>query len=305
MAGYRTKKRKGPLRGKAANRREETPESIESSRGNTELVTHKLQKVLAQAGLGSRRKMETVIEDGLIKVNGKVATLGTRVSEKDRIEYGPRRVQVPLVEHPRILMYHKPDGEIVTRNDPKGRPTVFEKLPKPRNSKWIAIGRLDFNTSGLLIFTTSGDLANRLMHPSFEVEREYSVRIFGELDDEQISLLCSGLRLTDGIGVFQSCAAIGGEGKNRWYKVVVKEGRNRFVRRMFEALGYQVSRLIRIRYGNVILPPRLTRGRWREFEELEAKSLFTDVGFNLPYAQLSKPRRSSSRVRKKTKSWPA
>ncbi len=267
--------------------------------------TQKLQKVLAQSGLGSRRKMEELIEQGLIKVNGRAATLGTRVSEADRIEYGRRRIQMESEKAVRVIVYHKPDGEIVSRSDPKGRPTVFKNLPKPRNAKWIAIGRLDFNTSGLLIFTTSGELANRLMHPSFDTEREYSVRIFGELNEDQFRLLEKGLDLTDGRGRFELCEPVGGEGRNRWYRVVVKEGRNRFVRRMFEALGYQVSRLIRIRFGDVLLPPRLTRGKWSELDAKETERLMSSAGLSSPDRQTErKPDAKSARVRRKTKSRP-
>ncbi|MDA1012678.1 MAG: pseudouridine synthase, partial [Proteobacteria bacterium] len=210
-------------------------------------VTQKLQKVLAQTGIGSRRKMEELIEQGLIKVNGEVATLGMRVSSTDRVEFGRRRVDVTGSSATRVLLYHKPEGEIVSRDDPKERQNVFTNLPRPKNAKWIAIGRLDFNTSGLLIFTTSGEIANRMMHPSFDTEREYSARIFGELTSDQMNLLLSGVELSDGHGQFEVCEPIGGEGRNRWYRVIVKEGRNRLVRRMFESLGYQVSRLIRIR----------------------------------------------------------
>ncbi len=266
--------------------------------------TQKLQKVLAQAGIGSRRKMEELISQGLIKVNGQVATLGTRVSSFDRVEFGRRRVDISGSGKVRVILYHKPEGEIVSRDDPKDRQTVFANLPRPKNAKWIAIGRLDFNTSGLLIFTTSGELANRMMHPSFDTEREYSVRIFGQLSDEQIKLFRSGVELSDGYGVFEACESIGGEGRNRWYKVIVKEGRNRLVRRMFEALGYQVSRLIRIRFGGVILPPRLTRGKWMELKDNEVSQLEKQCGLSPvePPIQTAKPKQSSSRVTRKTKS---
>ena len=257
-------------------------ENIEGMKsvGNSKsmIETQKLQKVLAQAGIGSRRKMEELIEQGLIKVNGQIAELGARVSLTDRVEFGRRRVDVSGTQKTRIILYHKPEGEIVSRDDPRERQTVFANLPKPKNAKWIAIGRLDFNTSGLLIFTTSGELANRMMHPSFDTEREYSARIFGELTEDQIALLLSGVELSDGFGQFEVCESIGGEGRNRWYRVIVKEGRNRLVRRMFESLGYQVSRLIRIRFGSVVLPPRLTRGKWLELKDNEAHKLETQCG---------------------------
>ena len=268
--------------------------------------TQKLQKVLAQTGIGSRRKMEELIEQGLIKVNGQVATLGMRVSSVDRVEFGRRRVDVSGGEITRVILYHKPEGEIVSRDDPKERQNVFSNLPKPKNAKWIAIGRLDFNTSGLLIFTTSGELANRMMHPSFDTEREYSVRIFGQLTSDQMNLLLAGVELSDGHGQFEVCDAIGGEGRNRWYRVIVKEGRNRLVRRMFESLGYQVSRLIRIRFGGIILPPRLTRGKWLELKIGEVTQLEEQCGIESKdsVAQPVKPEQRSSRDKRKTKSRP-
>ena len=269
--------------------------------------TQKLQKVLAQTGIGSRRKMEELIEQGLIKVNGEVATLGMRVSSTDRVEFGRRRVDVTGSSATRVLLYHKPEGEIVSRDDPKERQNVFANLPRPKNAKWIAIGRLDFNTSGLLIFTTSGELANRMMHPSFDTEREYSARIFGELTSDQMNLLLSGVELSDGHGQFEVCEPIGGEGRNRWYRVIVKEGRNRLVRRMFESLGYQVSRLIRIRFGGIVLPPRLTRGKWLEFKASEVTQLEEQCGLvpQDPTPQpVVKPAPRSSRDTRKTKSRP-
>ena len=282
----RSRKREASRSGTSGKlRRPEPKQSPDNSEGlkptatsKPIIETQKLQKVLAQAGIGSRRKMEELIEQGLIKVNGQVATLGTRVSSTDRVEFGRRRVDVSGSQATRVILYHKPEGEIVSRDDPKERQTVFANLPKPKNAKWIAIGRLDFNTSGLLIFTTSGELANRMMHPSFDTEREYSARIFGELTSDQTALLLSGVELSDGFGQFEACEAIGGEGRNRWYRVIVKEGRNRLVRRMFESLGYQVSRLIRIRFGGIVLPPRLTRGKWLELKENEVHQLEKQCG---------------------------
>lgn len=269
----------GKLRRPEPKQISENSEDLKSSEAYKAVIeTQKLQKVLAQAGIGSRRKMEEVIEQGLIKVNGQVATLGTRVSNTDRVEFGRRRVDISGSQATRVILYHKPEGEIVSRDDPKERQTVFANLPKPKNAKWIAIGRLDFNTSGLLIFTTSGELANRMMHPSFDTEREYSARIFGELTTDQIALLQSGVELSDGFGQFEACEAIGGEGRNRWYRVIVKEGRNRLVRRMFESLGFQVSRLIRIRFGGIVLPPRLTRGKWLELKDTEVHQLQKQCG---------------------------
>jgi 23S rRNA pseudouridine2605 synthase len=241
--------------------------------------SQKLQKVLAQAGLGSRRAMEEMIKTGRVKVNGEVATLGMRVGTEDLIQVGRRQIKFKVTTRlPRVILYHKPEGEIVSRDDPAGRRSVFEKLPVIRSAKWLAIGRLDFNTGGLLIFTTSGDLANRLMHPRFEVEREYAVRLFGALTPSQIAELRRGVRLSDGEARFEDLREQGGEGRNRWYRIMLKEGRNRVVRRMFEALGIQVSRLMRVRFGIVELPPRLKRGAWIELKESEIKQLVDWAG---------------------------
>jgi len=247
--------------------------------------SQKLQKVLAQAGLGSRRAMEEIIKAGKVKVNGTPATLGARVTTDDLIQVGRRQIKFKVTTRlPRVILYHKPEGEIVTRDDPEGRPSVFEKLPVIRSAKWLAVGRLDFNTGGLLIFTTSGELANRLMHPRFEVEREYAVRLFGALTPAQIAEFKKGVRLSDGDAKFDMLEAQGGDGRNRWYRVVLKEGRNRVVRRMFEALGLQVSRLMRVRFGIVSLPPRLKRGTWVELKESEISQLLEWAG-STPAAQ--------------------
>ncbi len=240
----------------------------------------KLQKVLAQAGFGSRRTMEEWIEGGSVSVNGEPATLGMRVVEGDLIRANRRTIRVGDRERDvRILLYHKQEGEIVSRDDPGKRSTVFEKLPKLRGQKWTAIGRLDFNTSGLLIFTTSGELANRLMHPRFEVEREYAVRVQGTMTEEQMEqMLGVGITLEDGRVVFDKLLDEGGEGYNHWYRVMLKEGRNRIVRRTFEALGLTVSRLIRVRFGLINLPPRLKRGMTAELGEGEVAQVLEWVG---------------------------
>lgn len=236
--------------------------------------SQKLQKILAQAGLGSRRDMERWIEEGRVTVNGKVAGIGVRVGPRDLIKVGRRVVRWPESDAlPRVLLYHKPEGEIVSRDDPEGRDTVFAKLPRLRGAKWLAVGRLDYNTCGLLIFTTSGDVANRMMHPSFEIEREYAVRIIGQLSAEHILKLKSGLMLADGVARFESIVDEGGEGSNHWYRIVLKEGRNRIVRRMFEALGLTVSRLMRVRFGIVGLPSRLKRGQFIELTPEETRRL--------------------------------
>ena len=241
--------------------------------------SQKLQKVLAQSGLGSRRAMEEVIKAGKVKVNGEPATLGMRVTPDDLILVGRRQIKFKVTSRlPRVIVYHKVDGEIVSRDDPQGRRSVFEKLPVIRSAKWLAVGRLDFNTGGLLIFTTSGELANRLMHPRFEVEREYAVRLFGSLTPAQMQELKTGVRLSDGAARFEVLEDQGGEGRNRWYRAILKEGRNRVVRRMFEALGLQVSRLMRVRFGIVALPPRLKRGNWIELKEAEISELLEWAG---------------------------
>lgn len=241
-------------------------------------VTFKLQKLLAQKGLGSRREMEALIAAGEVSVNGKIAVVGDRVGAEDVVRIGKRVIRLNLEESlPKVLLYHKPEGEIVSRSDPEGRPSVFDKLPHLRSSKWIAIGRLDFNTSGLLVFTTDGTLANRLMHPRFEVEREYAVRILGELTAEQMTQLTTGVELADGPAAFSYLAEQGGEGINHWYRVILTEGKNREVRRMFEAIGLTVSRLMRVRFGPINLPPRIKRGQWLELEEKEIRRLLSLV----------------------------
>lgn len=239
----------------------------------------KLQKMLAQAGLGSRREMEEWIAKGRVTVNGEPATLGMRVVEGDLVKAERRTIRIGERDQTaRILLYHKPEGEIVSRNDPEKRVSVFDKLPKLRGQKWIAIGRLDFNTSGLLIFTTSGELANRLMHPRFQVEREYAVRVQGKMTDAQIELaLKQGVELEDGLVKFEKLEDHGGEGFNHWYRVMLKEGRNRVVRRTFDALGLPVSRLMRVRFGIINLLPRLKRGMTAELGEGEVAKILNWV----------------------------
>lgn len=229
-------------------------------------MSEKLQKVLARAGVGSRREMETVISDGRVSVNGKLAKLGDRVTASDVIRVDGHVVTVPSEQEVicRVLAYYKPEGEVCTRHDPEGRPTVFERLPYLSEARWIAVGRLDVNTSGLLLFTTDGELANRLMHPSHEVEREYAVRVFGEVTEDMMRQLQQGIQLEDGPAQFDQLTVTGGSGINRWFNVVLSEGRNREVRRIWEAVGLQVSRLMRVRYGDIHLDKSLPRGGWKE-----------------------------------------
>ncbi|WP_081299686.1 23S rRNA pseudouridine(2605) synthase RluB [Gilliamella sp. wkB112] len=230
--------------------------------------TEKLQKVLANLGNGSRREIEAMIVAGKISVDGKIATLGDRVdvnaNPKIRIDGHLIQLRSKEKEVCRVLAYYKPEGEICSRNDPQGRATVFERLPRLKNARWVNIGRLDINTSGLLLFTTDGELANRLMHPRHEIEREYAVRVFGKVTDQQLNQLRKGVQLEDGPAAFKSVKAQGGDGINQWFNVVITEGRNREVRRMWEAIDVQVSRLLRIRYGNIALPKELSRGTWIE-----------------------------------------
>lgn len=229
--------------------------------------SEKLQKVLARAGIGSRREMEDWISNGRVTVDGKPATLGDRVSTTQAVRVDGHPVQLASEEQQicRVLAYHKPEGEICSRTDPEGRPTVFSRLPNIKGARWIAIGRLDINTSGLLLFTTDGELANRLMHPKFEVEREYAVRVFGDINDAMIQRLRTGVELEDGKANFKKIKALPGEGINRWFHVVLTEGRNREVRRMWESQGAVVSRLIRVRYGDLLLPKHIPAGGYAEY----------------------------------------
>lgn len=253
----------------------------------------RIQKVLAQAGVGSRREMEEWITAGRVTVNGEIATLGMRVVEGDILRADKRTVHVKAQEDkefPRVLLYHKQEGEIVSRDDPEKRANVFEKLPKLRGMKWIAIGRLDFNTSGLLIFTTSGELANLLMHPRFEVEREYAVRVQGIMTPEQMRQMTrEGIELEDGLIKFDKLTDEGGEGFNHWYRLVVKEGRNRVVRRTFEALGLVVSRLMRVRFGIINLPPSIKRGKMAELGEGEVTMILDWVGLSAKTSEEVEP----------------
>ncbi|HNU65537.1 MAG TPA: pseudouridine synthase [Methylotenera sp.] len=249
--------------------------------------TQRLHKLLALAGLGSRRDMELLIESGRVTVNGKPAVVGQGVTEHDVVRLDSRPLKLPFeAELPQVLIYHKPEGEIVSQDDPEGRASVFDKLPKVKHGKWIAIGRLDMNTSGLLIFTTSGELANHFMHPRYEVEREYAVRIFGELTEGQMTQLTEGIELEDGPASFDSIRPQGGEGANHWYQVILREGRNREVRRLFEAFQLPVSRLMRVRFGPVNLPPRVKRGTMLKLEQKEVVGLLEWAGLPVPNAPL-------------------
>jgi len=241
----------------------------------------KLHKVLAQAGMGSRLEMEQLILEGRISVNGEPAHVGQRIQFGDVIKVNGKPVRVRLTPPPpRVLAYHKPAGEVVSHDDPQNRPTVFRRLPRLYQGKWQSVGRLDLNTEGLLLLTDSGDLANRLMHPRFGLQREYAVRVLGALSNEEKQRLLDGVRLDDGVAQFASIEDGGGEGANCWYRVTIGEGRNREVRRMFEAVGHAVSRLIRIRYGAMMLPRGLKRGVWVELDQRDIDRLTAAAGLH-------------------------
>ncbi len=240
----------------------------------------KLQKLLARMGLGSRRQLEEIIKTGRISINGTVATLGDRATPNDEIRVDGRlvRVKAEREKRRRVIAYYKPEGEICSTNDPQGRPIVFDRLPKLSNDRWIMVGRLDINSSGLLLFTNDGDLAHRLMHPSSEISREYAVRVLGEVTPEIARNLTQGVMLEDGMAKFEDIKEGGGTGVNKWYHVTLKEGRNREVRRMFESQELKVSRLIRTRYGTMNLPKELRTGRFIELDAKEISKLCETVG---------------------------
>ncbi len=245
-------------------------EPAKQEKVNFQKATHKdsekVQKVLARAGKGSRREIETMISEGRVSIDGKVAFLGDRITGTEQIRLDGHNVKLTAQDEDicRVLMYNKPEGEMCTRKDPEGRPTVFDRLPPLETGRWVAVGRLDINTSGMLLFTTDGELANRLMHPSQKVEREYAVRVFGEINEGMLQRLRAGVTLEDGPARFQKITYRGGEGRNHWFHVVLSEGRNREVRRLWESQEVQVSRLIRVRYGDMQMQRQLPLGGWRE-----------------------------------------
>ncbi len=259
----------------------------------------RIQKVLAREGIASRRQIDQYLEEGRIQVNGRVARPGDRIAGNEKLSLDGKPLR--LARHrprPKLLMYHKPVGEVSTREDPQGRPTVYRKLPGLQHGRWIGIGRLDINTSGLLLFTTDGELANRLMHPSFELEREYAVRVRGDITPEKLEQLKSGIELEDGPARFEQIVDGGGEGSNHWYHVILREGRNREVRRLWEAVDAEVSRLVRVRYHQFNLPKWLKPGKWRFFEEETVKRLYADLGLDYPQKEGQRSGRGQQRKRK-------
>lgn len=257
------------------------------TRAEPAVVTERLQKSLANAGLGSRRAMETAIKDGKVRVNGKIAEIGSSVSTGDNVSYAGKQFEARNTRvSARTLVYNKPEGEITTRNDPQGRKTVFDRLPKLRNARWIAIGRLDINTTGLLLLTTDGELAHKMMHPSSGIDREYACRIHGRATEEQLVRLKKGVRLEDGLARFTDIQPAGHSGENSWYHVVITEGRNREVRRLWASQDLQVSRLKRVRYGAAFLPKRMRTGEFKDLSPRDHQVLREDSGLPATANQL-------------------
>ena len=258
--------------------RPQKPDSKTPTKSTTE-GPERIQKLLARAGVGSRREVESWIEAGRLQINAEPVMPGQKASVQDRIELDGKRLDIAAGAQVlrRVLIYNKPEGEVTTRRDPEGRPTVFDRLPRLPDHRWIAIGRLDINTTGLVLFTTDGELANRLMHPSRQVDREYAVRVFGEVDEAMIKRLSEGVMLEDGTARFTDISEAGGKGMNQWFHVTLMEGRNREVRRLWESQGVKVSRLKRVRYGPVFLPSRLVMGKWEELDQKAVDTLSRSV----------------------------
>lgn len=278
-----------------------TQSAAEKNAAPAKTGDEKLQKVLARAGMGSRREMERAIEAGQVKVNEKIAKLGDRVLPQDKIFVNGQRVVLRSeLTRRRVILYNKPEGEICSRSDPEGRPTVYDHLPPLKGERWISVGRLDFNTSGLLLFTNDGELANKLMHPSSVIDREYLVRIQGEVTDEMRTNLLKGVTLDDGVARFTDIVDGAGEGKNRWFYCVVMEGRNREVRRLWESQGVKVSRLKRVRYANIFIPSHVRVGQWTDLTEREIQDLCMTAGFDSStYTRMMEPTRDEAAQRER------
>lgn len=282
------------------------PGSSQATKSVSVLKPERLQKIMAAAGLGSRRALERHIKNGEVLINGSRAALGQTISAGDKVRYDNQDWTVVAKRSTqRDLVYNKPTGEVTTRSDPQGRPTVFDRLPKVRDARWIAVGRLDINTSGLLLMTTDGELASAMMHPSNQVDREYACRIFGEVDADMLTRLKEGVMLDDGPANFSDIVASGGSEGNQWFHVTLLEGRNREVRRLWASQGVTVSRLKRVRYGAVFLPKRLRMGEWTELTPKDHQVLREDVGLGPLPAQLGlatdKSQRESDRKKYKSK----
>lgn len=264
----------------------------------------RIQKLLARAGIGSRREIEGWMETGRLTVNGDPAAPGQKATVNDSFELDGKRINVAgaAVTVRRVLIYNKPEGELTTRKDPEGRPTVFDRLPRLKDTRWISIGRLDINTTGLVLFTTDGELANRLMHPSSQIDREYAVRVFGEVDDAMTARLMAGVLLEDGMAKFSDLSPAGGSGINRWFHVTLLEGRNREVRRLWESQGVRVSRLKRVRYGPIFLPSRLTLGKWEELDQKAVDTLSRTVGLESVDIPQKTPDEKAAHERQRRKS---
>lgn len=268
------------------------------------METERIQKALSRMGLGSRREVERWVDEGLIRVNGNVATPGQAVSVGDKISYKNKKIEIKPIEmlRTRVLAYHKPEGEVTTRKDEQGRKTVFEALPRLQSARWISIGRLDINTTGLLLFTNDGELANRLMHPSHEIEREYAVRILGEVSNEILHELHTGVLLEDGMARFEKIIDAGGQGANHWYHVILKEGKTREVRRLWEHFGFRVSRLTRVRYGDIELNRAIRQGSFKELSDTEVTKIAATVDltrFNKDKIEEGRRQKYTSADRKK------